>query len=292
MVFYEVEFYYKMNKLVSIIVPCYNQAIYLNECLHSVLNQTYKAWECIIVNDGSLDDTEQIALKWCAIDSRFNYQKKTNGGLSSARNFGIILAKGDWVQLLDCDDLIEKDKIYHQIKMSPKFNAQILISGYRYFNNTEGNSALRIMGRNNLIPDVNIQEEDKIDLINLFQITNPFVISAPLYNKSVFEKVGLFDESFNALEDWDFHLRCAEKGIKFQHTGYKNQNKTLIRIHDSSMMGSNQRMEEAYSYFVKKHKITNNDNLQKKSRSLKSIVRLLTPPVIFSFYHYFKKNGN
>lgn len=61
------------NPLVSIIVPCYNQAQYLEECLQSVLNQTYEKWECIIVNDVSPDNTEEVVEKWLEKDSRFRY---------------------------------------------------------------------------------------------------------------------------------------------------------------------------------------------------------------------------
>lgn len=64
------------SPLISIIVPCYNQAQYLNECLNSVLVQTYKKWECLIINDGSPDNTEEIALQWTEKDSRFKYIKK------------------------------------------------------------------------------------------------------------------------------------------------------------------------------------------------------------------------
>lgn len=82
--------------LISVIVPCYNQAQYLDECLQSVYDQTYQNWECIIVNDGSPDNTEEIVLQWTKKDARFNYLKKENGGLSSARNAGIDIAKGEF----------------------------------------------------------------------------------------------------------------------------------------------------------------------------------------------------
>ena len=86
-----------MSFLVSIIVPCYNQAQYLPETLQSVLDQTYTNWECIIVNDGSPDATEAVAQEWCEKDHRFIYLKKENGGLSSARNAGLKIAKGDYI---------------------------------------------------------------------------------------------------------------------------------------------------------------------------------------------------
>lgn len=91
---------------VSIIVPCYNQAQFLDEALQSVLDQTYQNWECIIVNDGSPDHTEEIAKKWVAKDTRFIYLYKENGGLSSARNAGIDKARGEFILPLDADDKI------------------------------------------------------------------------------------------------------------------------------------------------------------------------------------------
>src|SRR5690606_38985259 len=84
----------KMNSKISVIIPCYNQAHYLEEALQSVLEQTYTDWECIIVNDGSQDNTENLAKKWIEQDSRFNYFFKENGGLCSARNFGIRNSSG------------------------------------------------------------------------------------------------------------------------------------------------------------------------------------------------------
>ena len=68
--------------LISVIVPCYNQAQYLDECLQSVLDQTYTDWECIIVNDGSPDNTEEIAKNWVEKDTRFIYLSKENGGFA------------------------------------------------------------------------------------------------------------------------------------------------------------------------------------------------------------------
>jgi len=92
--------------LVSIIVPCYNQAQYLSETLDSVLSQTYPEWECIIVNDGSPDNTEDVAKTYCEKDKRFKYTYKGNGGLSSARNEGIKICSGEIILPLDSDDLI------------------------------------------------------------------------------------------------------------------------------------------------------------------------------------------
>ncbi len=94
---------------ISIIVPCYNQASYLPETLDSVLAQTYEDWECVIVNDGSPDNTEVVAKEYCDRDHRFKYLWKENGGLANARNFGIQHSTGQFILPLDSDDLIDKD---------------------------------------------------------------------------------------------------------------------------------------------------------------------------------------
>jgi len=91
---------------VSIIVPCYNQAVYLSEALDSVMAQTYQNWECVIVNDGSPDNTEEIAKKYLDKDRRFKYIRQENKGLSSARNAGIDRSDGEYILPLDADDLI------------------------------------------------------------------------------------------------------------------------------------------------------------------------------------------
>lgn len=101
---------------VSVIVPCYNQAQYLEEALQSVYDQSYTDWECIIVDDGSPDDTEIVAKLWCGKDDRFKYVKKGNGGISSARNAGIEEAIGEWILPLDADDFITKDYIKYAVE--------------------------------------------------------------------------------------------------------------------------------------------------------------------------------
>lgn len=104
------------KNLVSIIVAAYNVEDWLDECLKSILNQTYSNWECIIINDGSSDNTEEIARRYCDIDRRFIHIKKTNGGIASVRNLGIEMSKGEFVYHVDGDDLLTEDCIEYCIK--------------------------------------------------------------------------------------------------------------------------------------------------------------------------------
>ncbi|HLA56787.1 MAG TPA: glycosyltransferase family A protein [Flavobacterium sp.] len=97
--------------LVSVIVPCYNQGTFLPEALDSVWHQTYANWECIIINDGSTDNTDVVAAKWSEKSSRFKYISLKNGGVSNARNTGIAAANGFYILPLDGDDKIGNDYI-------------------------------------------------------------------------------------------------------------------------------------------------------------------------------------
>lgn len=101
---------------ISIIIPCYNQANYLPETLDSVFAQTFQDWECIIVNDGSPDNTEEVATAYCEKDSRFKYVYKDNGGLADARNYGIKASNGEFILPLDSDDKIAPTYIEKAIR--------------------------------------------------------------------------------------------------------------------------------------------------------------------------------
>lgn len=96
---------------VSIIIPVYNVQDYVEKCLDSVLNQTYSNLEIIIVNDGATDNSEEKILPYLEKSSNINYFKKKNGGLSSARNFGIEKSTGDYLMFLDSDDWIDKQMV-------------------------------------------------------------------------------------------------------------------------------------------------------------------------------------
>lgn len=242
--------------LVSVVIPCYNQAHFLPDTLASVLDQTYSFWECIIVNDGSTDHTNVVAHEWQNKDGRFKYVEKENGGLSSARNTGLRVAIGEYIQLLDADDLLESEKIQSQVMcmLGEGGTVDIAVAGYRYFQSSDPARAQLIFGPYNLLPEVVITKNDTKDLIKLFARKNPMVVSAPLYHKSVFERVGLFDENLFANEDWDFHFRCATSGVVFQHCGYSPKSKVLIRIHKTSMSADRKNMFDNLRKFYHKHK--------------------------------------
>lgn len=178
--------------LISVIVPCFNQAQYLNECLQSLINQTYENWECIIVNDGSIDNTEEIALEWTKKDNRFLYEKKENGGISTARNFGLKKAKGQWIQFLDCDDYLEPEKF--EIITSQGEQHDLIISNFNRL--VHG----KLVG-NSMSYNPNLFTRDHI-LFN-WDLGFNIPIHCALFSKSVV-KESLFKEDLISKEDWVF----------------------------------------------------------------------------------------
>lgn len=105
----------KVSPLVSIIIPTYNAENYISETIRSIENQNYTNWELIIIDDGSKDSTKKLISKFALIDKRIKYFYQNNQGSPIAKNLGLSIAKGDYIQFLDADDIISYDKIFEQV---------------------------------------------------------------------------------------------------------------------------------------------------------------------------------
>jgi len=223
------------NPLISIIVPCYNQAQYLDECLQSVLDQVYENWECIIVNDGSPDNTEEVAMKWTESDNRFRYVKKDNGGISSARNFGINLAKGEWILPLDADDKIGNNYLY---SAQQKFNSGFSVIYCKA-------KKIGIIEEEWNLPDFSLRD---------LAIGNLIFCSA-FFRKSDWEKVGGYDENLiYGMEDWEFWISILKAG----KTTYKiDEIYFFYRINNQSrhtdLLKNQTKLRISYNYIYSKH---------------------------------------
>ncbi len=178
-----------MNPIVSIIVPCYNQAQYLPETLDSVLAQTYPNWECIIVNDGSPDNTEEVAKQYCDEDSRFKLVLKQNGGVSSARNIGIAQSCGEYILPLDADDKISPDYLEKAVQHFNKYpSTKLVYCKAELFGEECGEWKLMDYKYENLL-------------------YKNIIFCSAIYKKTDFNKTNGYCESFvHGLEDWDFWI--------------------------------------------------------------------------------------
>lgn len=222
---------------VTIVVPCYNQGQYLDEALQSLLNQTFTDWECIIVNDGSTDTTEGVAMKWETKDPRFTYIYQENGGVSSARNLGIEKAKAEFILTLDADDKYEAsflEKAMTVLVDNPEIG--IVSSWGRYFTNEKQLQIYKLMGKST------------VDF--LFQNA---AIGTSLFRKVCWEQVGGYDENpENGLEDWEFYLRVCALGWNVHII---EEVLFFYRQHETSRtIGVNKKYNQAKKYLYIKNK--------------------------------------
>ena len=180
---------------ISVIIPTYNREKFLEIAIESVLNQSYKKFELIVVDDGSTDNTSQILKKYSNITEL--YQK--NSGVASARNYGIKKAKYEWIAFLDSDDSWMSDKLQKQVKFHKNSNLlfshtdetwirdQKIIKKKPYQSKPSGNCFL--------------------DNISFCKISP----STVLLHTSILEKVGNFDENLKICEDYDLWLRASRE---------------------------------------------------------------------------------
>lgn len=186
---------------VSIIVPCYNHAQYLDAALQSVFDQTYANWECIIVNDGSSDATEVIALNWVEKDQRFKYYAKQNEGLGKTRNYGIARSSGLYILPLDSDNQLTKDFIQEAMAVFEKNqDIGVVYGDAEYFGYKKG--------------------EWKVEEYDLKKILAANYIDAcAVFRKKLWVEVGGYDENMphHGNEDWDFWIALGILKVKFHH---------------------------------------------------------------------------
>lgn len=126
----------------SVIVPVYNVDIYLKRCVDSILEQTFEEFEVILVDDGSLDNSSEICNKYSESDKRVKVIHKKNGGLSSARNAGLNIAKGKYIAFIDSDDYVSKDMFKTMINLALSNNYDIVSCGFRRFYESRCNESV------------------------------------------------------------------------------------------------------------------------------------------------------
>ena len=183
--------------LVSVIIPCYNLSEFLPEAVESVVKQTFTDWECIIVDDGSTDNTRKVAL---SLQKRYPgrriwYFEKQNEGVAIARNFGISKARGKYILPLDADDMIEPTFLEKAVKiLETEQDISIVYCDVVHFG-----------AESRIYPSCNWNA--------LLEVNMNYLVSSSLYRKIVWDKVGGYKSNIG-YEDWEFWVNAIEKGFK------------------------------------------------------------------------------
>lgn len=220
--------------VVSIIVPCYNQAAFLPEALNSVIEQTYADWEVIIINDGSTDNTAEVAGRYVVLDNRIRLVNQENMGVSAARNVGLREARGKYIVALDGDDIIAPQYIEKTLKMfSEENDTDVAYTQWGFFGVNDKAPELKYMGYRQLL-------------------VNNTVYCSAMYRREDALRIGGYDENMHTgFEDWEFFIRLLD-----EHSKVVQIPETLFfyRIKDVSRNTvANEREAEVDFYIYKKH---------------------------------------
>ena len=195
------------NNLVSIITPLYNGERFIAQTIESVLTQTYTEWEMLIINDGSTDKSEEIALSYAEKDNRIRVYSQPNGGSASARNHGIRRAKGRYIALLDSDDRWEPWFSAQQQSLLRHHHCQLVYGGHKRIDEN-GEEILRPF-----IPPEKVTYNDLLMTCSITCLTG-------LYDTKPYGKVFLHEEFRSLRDDYIYWLEILRKcGVAYGNQG-------------------------------------------------------------------------
>jgi glycosyltransferase involved in cell wall biosynthesis len=185
---------------ISVIVPAYNVSKYIEDTLRSLESQSFQDFEVLIVNDGSTDNTADVVQAFVERDSRFKLLHKKNGGLSSARNYGIHHASGEYIALLDGDDIYHPDKLTNHVgHLEKKPDVGVVYSASKAIRDDGGSTFITLSGKP-------INSDPVLALLCKNFLGHG---SNGVFRRSLVSEVGEFDETLRSSEDIDFWLRIA-----------------------------------------------------------------------------------
>jgi glycosyltransferase involved in cell wall biosynthesis len=204
----KLEYCFKNNTLVTVVIPIYNTEEYLSKCLKSVLNQSYKNIEVILVDDGSTDNSSIMCDDYSKYDRRIKVIHKPNAGLSAARNSGIESATGKYICFIDSDDYIEKNMIEEMLLQIENYRADVCECGFFIHN------------KDNTIIDYSLLIKNLKYLNNRFDLLNEYTTAGltiaawnKLYKTNLLKHINFTNECFK--EDADLIFRLCDKKVSF-----------------------------------------------------------------------------
>jgi glycosyltransferase involved in cell wall biosynthesis len=246
--------------LVSIIIPTYNRAHLIGETLDSVLAQTYTNWECIVVDDGSTDATDELMAKYCAKDSRIRYYHRPDEHLpggNGARNYGFKKSKGEYINFLDSDDLIKPKKLVKQVnRLNGAENVVVCLCKAEIFK--ENGELIRKKTTN--FKNLSFFEDYVSRSLDMGTIQ-------PLWRKRFLSsKPILFDENLKRGQEYEFFARFSiSKNFVFN---YVDEFLVLIRVLNTDRITPKHYNCVNHSYlldsFQKVNQLILNSNIDKK----------------------------
>jgi glycosyltransferase involved in cell wall biosynthesis len=193
--------------LVSVVMPAYNAHLYIVEAIQSVLAQDYKNIELIVVDDGSSDDTVELA---CSLGNRVHVFERNNSGPAAARNFGISVAQGEFIAFLDADDMWLPGKLSAQIRyMLDHPDIGVVYGEFRSWYASENGVFIPPNASDQEFLKLSVDNENSGYIFNQLLLDNIVHIITAVTRKSILDSVSGFDESLRTGEDYDLWLRLS-----------------------------------------------------------------------------------
>lgn len=193
------------NKLVSVLMSCYNAEKWLERSIRSILNQSFINWEFVIVDDGSTDNTWNILNLYSKKDERIKIYKKNNTGLADSLNYGLKRCNGFFIARLDSDDFSEPERLKIQYKFLENNPDVILCGSYHYEEITSSKKSAKNAVKKYPTSDMKLRK-------NLKTVSKFFSHSSAMFKKSNAEKVGGYSKKYKKTQDFDFWLKLSTTG--------------------------------------------------------------------------------
>ena len=218
---------------VTVIIPAHQSGRFIEASIASVVAQTTDSWECIVVEDGSTDDTAERVRALAERDARIRYLAQDRRGPSAARNTGLRAARGEFIQFLDADDRIAPEKLERQrafLEADPSLD--LVYGDAGYFDDEHPERLRGTLGPADRVALQGVSGRGQALVASLLR-ANVMVVEAPLVRRRLLEAVGGFDETQRLVEDWDVWLRCARSGAAFQFDPGE-AGRSFVRVHPAS----------------------------------------------------------
>ena len=195
----------------SIIICCYNSENFLKETLQSIFEQEYKNWEIVIINDGSIDNTEEIVFKYISLGYPITYFFQKNKGFAAARNKAVELSKGRWIMIVDHDDICQKQrlKIQHEnIQNNP--DKKLFFGNCIFFDNiNQPYTRFDLLEKTDGVKIYDLNFNKVISTNNLIKYGCFISSSSVVFCKEVYKKIKGFNEKYKSIADYDFFYRLS-----------------------------------------------------------------------------------
>jgi glycosyltransferase involved in cell wall biosynthesis len=237
----------KPHPIISIIIPVYNAERHLEHCINSVLTQSFKGFECILIDDGSHDKSPLICDEYVKKDSRINVIHKVNGGASSARNAGLDIAQGEWITFIDSDDWVDENYLLLLYKNALENNCDMSVCGSKSINEKG-----ELLDKNKPSPLMFFNQISAKKALFNYKYIGTGICSKLVKKQIIIDNNIRFDNKIKVCEDGLFWFQVIDKlkKIVYDSTPYYN-----YLIHEFSITNSLEKFDNYKSHFVATRKM-------------------------------------